>query len=229
MRAIFVAVVAALFLIPTAAQAQTVADWEMNEGRNANVMHDETGDHNAWIRKRVHPDGKHFEFIGRKTIQTYDPKRVIVVPDSDELDPGDSNYTVSIRFKAYKQFDPNIVQKGQTKQTGGFWKITLLHGHHPRCLFRDETGKTRATGFRDLDLADRKWTTLRCSSTETTTRLVVIHGGVKHVAVNDHVGRIGTINNARPLVIGGKLDCQAEGVGCDYFKGLVDYVRVSKS
>ena len=36
------------------------------------------------------------------------------------------------------------------------------------------------------------------------------------------------IDNSRPFLIGGKLDCATEGVGCDYFSGQIDWVRVEK-
>ena len=41
-------------------------------------------------------------------------------------------------------------------------------------------------------------------------------------------GTIGSIDNKRPFLIGGKLDCATEDVGCDYFSGQIDYVRVEK-
>ena len=38
---------------------------------------------------------------------------------------------------------------------------------------------------------------------------------------------MGRIDNAYPLSIGGKSSCDpAAGVGCDYFSGKMDYVRL---
>lgn len=216
-------------LLAPEAHADTVADWQMNESKNARVMHDQTGGHPARIRSKVTPGGGVFRFIGRRHVTTHDGRRIIVVPESDQLDPQNATYTVQTRFRAARQFDPNIVQKGQTKQTGGFWKITLHKGKHPRCMFRDEDGTTRATGMPDLNVADGRPTTIRCTSGETVTRLTVWHRGRKRVATNDHVGQLDTINNTRPLVIGGKIDCAAQGVGCDYFRGTIDYVTIRRT
>ena len=40
--------------------------------------------------------------------------------------------------------------------------------------------------------------------------------------------RTGLLDNAKPWTIGGKLDCNAVTVTCDYFAGEIDYVRLSK-
>lgn len=220
---------ATILLVPVwaaPASARTVADWRMNEGRHARVMHDETGDHDAPIGRRVTPGGGRYRFIGSRTKEAYDPQRIVVVPESDELDPQNARFQVEIRFRTTGGLEPNLVQKGQHGQAGGYFKVALFEGVHPRCGFHDGRGRVRATGRRDLDVTDGRWWTFRCTATTTATRLVVTHRGKRYVALTH--GPLGRVDNGRPLAIGGKLDCAVVGVGCDYFRGAIDYVTIRK-
>lgn len=208
------------------AGAQTVANWQMNEGRLARVMHDRTGDHDARIGRRVTPGGGVYRFIGSRSRETYDPQRIVAVDESDELDPQNARFQVEIRFRTQGGTEPNLVQKGQHGQAGGFFKLALFEGRHPRCGFHDRSGRVRATGRRDLDVTDGRWWTFRCTATATATKLVVLHRGRRYVAVQR--GPLGRVDNHRPLAIGGKLDCAAARVDCDYFRGQIDYVTIRK-
>jgi hypothetical protein len=221
-------VVAVLLVLPGGlpASARTVANWQMNEGRHARVMHDTTGDHDTRIGRRVTPGGGVYRFIGSRSRETYDPERIVAVDESDELDPQNARFQVEIRFRTDGGLEPNLVQKGQHGQAGGFFKLALFEGRHPRCGFHDRSGRVRATGRRDLDVTDGRWWTFRCTATATATRLVIRHQGRRYVAVKR--GPLGRVNNDRPLAIGGKLDCAAARVDCDYFRGKVDYVTIRK-
>lgn len=217
-------------LLPATASAETVADWKMNEGQRARVMHDTTGDHNARIRRKVTPGGGVFRFIGlRLRAETNDPRRIIAVPESDELDPQDQRYSVTIRFRTRPQVPgPNLIQKGQSGIAGGYWKVEV-HKGRPTCAYRDSDGVSTARRGPDR-VDDWRWHTIRCIRTTTGLRLVVKTGQRKVVVANSKP--IGTVDNDRPLSIGGKYDC--EGIdkiparSCDYLRGQIDYVRIRK-
>jgi hypothetical protein len=189
-------------------------------------MHDSAGDHDGRIGNHVTPGGGVYRFVGGDDPEVYAPERIVVVDESDDLDPQNARFQVEIRFRTDDVLEPNLIQKGQSADPGGFFKIALFRGRHPRCGFHDEQGRVRATGRDDLDVTDGRWWTLRCTATDTATKLVVLHRGKRYVAV-EH-GRLGRVANDRPLVIGGKLDCDGLRADCDYFRGEIDHVTIRK-
>ena len=235
MRGIVVSFVALGMLVVSAgmASAQVIAQWEMNDARSARTMPDSSGNgFTGTIGNRVTTGistgtGLAYNFPGPAS--GYDPGRLVTIPDNPALDPGTAPYAVTLRFRTPNS-EPNIVQKGQSGQTGGFWKFVLKKGY-PRCHFRDENNRTKAIGFVDMGRAykvdDNQWHTVRCERTATGTRVTLNYGEPN--AVSKFIrGTIGRIDNKRPFLIGGKLDCATAGVGCDYFRGQIDYVRVEK-
>src|SRR5207344_85371 len=71
------------------------------------------------------------------------PERVIQVPDSINLEPGNVPFTLEIRYRTPEKFG-NIIQKGQATTPGGQWKIQNPGGI-PSCLFKGSKGRV-ATG-----------------------------------------------------------------------------------
>jgi hypothetical protein len=220
------------------ASADVVANWQMNEARGAKTMADSTGHgFTGTIGNRVttgvfvSSGNGAYNFPG--PAWGYDPGRLVTIPESGKndsrLDPGTSPYAVTVRFRTTAH-EPNIIQKGQAGQTGGYWKLVLNHGW-PRCHFRDSRGVIKAIGFVDgpeeYQLNDNQWHTVRCERTATGVKVTINPGepGAKSKFIR---GTLGTIDNKRPFLIGGKLDCLAEDVGCDYMKGQIDYVIVEK-
>ncbi|MGY2704355.1 MULTISPECIES: LamG domain-containing protein [unclassified Nocardioides] len=209
------------------AAAETVADWPMDESRNAQVMHDTTGNHDAPIGRKIIPGGGVFHFPGSSSRWRSDHQRILVVDDADDLDPQNARYEIEIRIRTTGGSEPNLVQKGQHGQPGGYFKLALFDGRHPRCGFHDASGRGRATGRRDLDVTDGRWWTIRCTSTARATRLVLRHEGKRYVAVQR--GPLGSVENDQPLAIGGKPNCSfSSRVDCDYFRGDFDYVTIRK-
>jgi hypothetical protein len=213
----------------------------MNGPSTSSVL-DDTGPNNldgtigSLVLKGVPtPDGLGLTFQGPRWIAN--DERLANVPDNvmpgstSALDPGTQPYRVTVRFKTSNGADPNIVQKGQSGQTGGFWKV-VLHQGWPRCHFRDSRNVTKAIGFVKgfptyVKAGDGKWHTLICERTADGTR-ITIDPGDPEGATNFIRGTIGTIDNKRPLSIGGKTDCDITTVGCDYFDGTIDYVRIDR-
>ncbi len=62
-----------------------------------------------------------------------------------------------------------------------------------------------------------------CERDGGTTQL-----SVDGVRTSVRTGLSGTVNNTWELAIGGKSRCNQVDVGCDFFAGDIDYVRVMK-
>lgn len=225
-----------LLAVPSAASADVVVDYEMEEPADATVLVDSgpnalDGYIGNLVQKHVFvaTDDYGLTFQGPKWIAN--DERLATVPDNPLLDPGTGPYRVTVRFRTTDGKDPNIVQKGQSGQTGGFWKL-VLHNGWPRCHYRDGNGNTKAIGFVKgfpdyVKAGDGKWHTLICERTTDGVR-ITIDPGDPEGATNFIRGTIGRIDNVRPLSIGGKVDCNFEGVGCDYFTGTMAYVRIER-
>jgi hypothetical protein len=200
--------------------------YEMNEAPGASVMVDSgTGGHDGQIGTEVETGkvvdgatGYHFPRLKPNTPPAH-PEHNVIVPDTDDLDPGSGNYSVEIRYRTTNRFG-NLIQKGQAKSSGGQFKIQLPGGR-PQCYFKGPLGKD-GVGWKH-ELNDGQWHTLLCVKTADSVTLYV--DGIKR---RRKVGPMGDINNTFPLSIGGKTKCDQIKVTCDYFGGDVDYVRITK-
>ena len=219
------------------ASADVIANYEMEEGVGDTVLVDSgpnalNGTIGSLVTRRVFvgTDDYGFTFSGPRTVANHE--RLANVPDDVRLDPGTQPYRVSVRFRTTNGADPNIVQKGQSGQTGGYWKV-VLHKGWPRCHFRDSRGVTKAIGFVDkgfpdyVKAGDGKWHTLICERLADGVR-ATIDPGDPEGATNFLRGAIGTIDSKRPLSIGGKTDCNVVTVGCDYFDGSIAWIRIDR-
>jgi hypothetical protein len=237
------AVAAVLALVGQgAASAAVVADWEMNETTKTNGMVDEihgyVGDigNEVRINQSTGDGGQAYQFPGPH-FAPYNPEKLVLVPDDPDgagpatdsaLDPGTGPYAVTIRFRTTAD-KPNIVQKGQNNVRGGFMKLVLKSGW-PRCHFEDGQQHISAIGFVGTSVPkvdDGRWHTLRCEETTTGVR-VTLDAGTANEATKFKSGTVGNINNSRPFMIGGKLDCNRDGVTCDFFAGQLDWVKIEK-
>lgn len=219
---------------PAHAADLVVGDWQMDETAGSTLMVDGSGngiDLNIGSDVVLHeatPSGFGYRFKGPWWI--VNDNRLVTLPDDDRLDPGTDPFAVTIRFKT-GAVDPNIVQKGQDNQTGGYWKLALKKGW-PRCHFEDENHNTRAIGFvndvrPETKVSDGQWHTLRCERTATGVKLTINYG--EPGAISKFIkGTIGRINNTRPFTLGGKFDCDGTVVTCDYFAGAVDWLKIDR-
>ncbi len=238
MRQVRTAIVGAITigvtLIGGAAFAAPIGDWEMDENAGATQMMDGSG---SGLHGNIGPDvdlheatPTSFGYRFKGDWRIVNDNRLVTWPDDDRLDPGTQPYAVTIRIKT-GALDPNIIQKGQANQKGGYWKFVLKKGW-PRCHFRDENGRTKAIGFvndvrPETKVADNQWHTLRCEKTTTGVRATINYGEPN--AISKFLkGTIGRVNNARPLSLGGKLDCDGSTVTCDYYAGVVDWVTIER-
>lgn len=220
------------------ADAVVLVNYEMNEPTGATVL-DDTGPNNldgrigTLVQKHVSVPTNDFglTFQGPRFIAN--DERLATVPDNVNLDPGTLPYRVTVRFRTSNGADPNIIQKGQSGQTGGFWKL-VLHQGWPRCHFRDSNGATKAIGFvkgfpSSIKAGDGLWHTLICERLSNGVRITIDPGEPAGVGATNFLGgSIGNINNSRPLSIGGKVDCDIQTVGCDYFDGTIAWARIER-
>ncbi len=207
----------------SAAATATVGAWELNEPPGATTALDTSGhrQHGAVgsdITTGVRTSGATgYRF---PTWASTAAGHEVIVPDSDRLDPGRSDYAVSVRFRTAR-FYSNVVQKGQSGTPGGYWKVEVARGV-VKCQFRTETGSNLTVGStRRID--DGKWHTVRCG--RSGHRVTMYVDGVHQ---STRSGISGPISNSWELAIGGKSRCASDEVGCDFFAGEIDYLRIQK-
>lgn len=147
---------------------------------------------------------------------------LIAVPDAPDasLDPGTGDFTIEFRFRTKEKFG-NVLQKGQARTAGGQVKFQIPKGKLS-CMFKGSGGRATA-GTGSWLLNDNEWHTVRCERTSTSVTLYVdgVRAGRKR-------GLTGNINNMKHWTFGGKHECDAVRVTCDYFAGEIDYVRMWK-
>jgi hypothetical protein len=216
--------------VASPANADLEARWKMNEASNATTMIDSVGSHNGHIGLKVTPTGRIYKFPGKPpNPDDYQPGRIVTVPESDALDPQDGAFGITIRFKTRAGgVESNMIQKGQANQTGGYWKFVVAHGW-PRCHFRDSNnmaGIGLVGTKKRWKVNDGHWHTVRCERRSNGRTYVTLNPGTRRAITRVSPNRTDSINNSRPLVIGGKLDCAAADVGCDYMKAKINWVKV---
>lgn len=205
----------------------TVALYEMNEPVGSTVLVDSSGNGlNGTIGSEVHPgvvfDGStahRYDFLAPDTPPAH-PEHLDSVPDSSILDAGTQDYAVTVRYRTTRKFG-NLIQKGQNKSTGGYFKIELPGGF-VTCLFKGSRGEQRAVKS-PTAINDGTFHTIRCERLSTAVSLYIDGVRVARLA-----GSTGSISNIKNLSIAGKTDCDQIEVTCDYFVGDIDYVRIEK-
>jgi hypothetical protein len=228
-RALVVVMATAVLVLGTATAATArpgyqVASWQMNERSGARTMIDSSGNGlDGSIGREVGTDlhgggaiGYRFGKLAPDTPPTH-PRHLVTVPDDDELDPGTRDYAVTLRLRTTYQFG-NIIQKGQSTVSGGNFKLQIPNGI-VECIFRGSYGTMQVSSTRRLN--DGYWHTVRCDRTYAGLTLTVDGSPVAR-----RNGWTGRIENSWPLAIGGKTNCDQVHVGCDYFAGDLDYVRI---
>lgn len=206
---------------------QTVALYRMNEGSGASVMRDDgpfgldgqVGDDIVTGTTHSGSTGYRWPYAAPDS-SPLRPERLAVIADDPRLDPDDDDFAIEIRYRTGHGAG-NIVQKGQSQTYGGYWKLEHDDGV-PACLFRRNLQDQAAVaGSTSLD--DGQWHTVRCARTNDE---VTMH--VDGDLVDRQRTSVGSIANDFDVTIGGKIECNQQSVGCDYFSGDIDYVRIDK-
>lgn len=203
--------------------------YEMNEAAGTTVMLDSSGNGNDGV---VDPTGVEsggvydgetgYNWVYRlPTEPPVSPERVVQVPDdpAGSLEPTGQDFTLEVRVRFTDKFG-NIIQKGQSASRGGQWKIQNPKGK-PSCLFKGSIGRVATQS--KVTLNDNAWHVLTCVHEPTRVSMYV-----DGVFMNRKNGSTGTINNTIPMTIGGKINCDQVKITCDYFSGMIDYVRITR-
>lgn len=210
---------------PASAEAgTTVAMWRMDEPAGARTATDSTGNGHdgavgSDVRTGVRVDAAtvfRFPAVDTRTVRR---QHLVTVPHHPRLDPGTSDFSVSLRLRTEQPL-ANIAQKGQSGTAGGYWKIEVAGGQ-VACHFRSGTGD-RLSVRSPLRIDDGRWHAVRCERIGGTVALML--DGERH----ERSGLSGSISNTWPVSIGGKTQCNQAQVGCDYFAGDLDFVRIRK-
>ena len=137
-----------------AAATKTVALYQMNEAAGATVLVDSSGSglHGTIGSEVVEgtvvsgATAHRFTYLKPNTPPAH-PGHLDTVPNTSKLDPGTSDYAVSMRVKWTHNFG-NMIQKGQSGGSGGYFKWEAPSGV-VKCLFRDSAGVSKTGQLED--------------------------------------------------------------------------------
>ncbi|GAA3348397.1 hypothetical protein GCM10020358_66750 [Amorphoplanes nipponensis] len=207
-----------------ASARRPAALWEMNERPGARTMVDSSG---RGLHGRIGSDVHTGTRVRGATGFRFDrvepdsppprPGQLATVRDAGALDPGTRPFAVTVRLRTTHKFG-NIIQKGQAAAAGGNYKLQIPGGI-VECVFRGSADSLLVSSPRRLN--DGRWHTVRCARTGSGLTLTVDGSTVARRS-----GWTGRIANSWPVSIGGKTDCDQIDVGCDYYAGDLDYVRI---
>lgn len=218
---------AAVTVIPTAAQADVVAHWKMNEGSKASVMEDSAplgGGNDGRIVGVTTGDpglvsGRSYTFDGSASY--------VEVPDSASLDPGNRPITVRATVRTVNGPMPDdsydLVRKGYQTTKGGDWKMEIKRSgsNHSvgrlHCVFMGimPDGRRRAVKrIAQVDIVDGRSHTVQCRRTATSVQAVVDGRVFTNRKVTGH------ISNNQPVIVGAKTS------GDDVLRGSLDEVII---
>jgi hypothetical protein len=220
-----------------AAAPSTVADWEMNDAAGTTVMLDSSGNgFNGAIQPTAAPmllTGVNVDVSSGATgfrwanvkpnLPPAAPQRVVQVANP-ALNPGARDWRISFRYRTSHPFG-NIVQKGQSATKGGQIKFQMPKGQIS-CMFKGATGVRRSiktVGIYD----DNVFHVVVCTRLTSGVTLDVFDSSGTTLLETRHInGSSGSISNAIPMTIGGKINCDQILTTCDYFAGDIDWVKV---
>jgi hypothetical protein len=195
-----------------ASAAVTVANWQMNA---LPTLVDSAGGDNNGTTRNITLSSGFYRFNGTSSYAT--------VPDKANLDPGSAvikltarvNIGTSIPVSATNTFD--IVRKGISTTSGGYYKMEIARSASNTaiavCRFKDSSGRA-GEAYGTVNLAGKGWVVITCR--KTSTGVTVSAAGQTITAPKT----LGSIANTSPVFIGQKGD------GTDWFKGLMDYVKI---
>jgi hypothetical protein len=213
-----------LAMSDAAAAPTNVLTLNLNDSRSSSVAVDSSGRANhGRIGSHVVMSGAFADWDRHSPGEGVDhgSEHLITIPDAADgsLDPGSGRFSVEFRFRTKENFG-NVLQKGQSSTPGGQVKFQIPRGKLS-CMFKTPQGTATAGSGAKL-LNDNVWHIVRCVRTPTSVTMFV--DGVR-TARRNHTTR--TLNNSKPWTIGGKSECDALKVTCDYFAGEIDYVRMT--
>ena len=210
-------VVAGMFVALMASPAWAVllkgADWQMVE--TSGQMIDSSGNNNDGDPTDVRQRGSRYGFNGSTSY--------VAVPDSDSLDPEESDITLSAGVKVtdtpMDDDSYDIVRKGLSATPGGDYKMEIKRTANPtvgklHCLFKGDGGTVDIVARQDI--VDGEWHTLECIKTSTSVVARV------DKSVYTKAGSAGSIANGSEVLVGAKTANPLD----DMFDGKMDFVSI---
>jgi hypothetical protein len=188
-----------------------VALWSMDEV-DGTVMHDSVGGHDGSVNSVIlglpGASGNAFGFNGVSSFAE--------VPSAADLNPGAANIVIAVRLSTPYSPPPapgdwDLVRKGDYDPTSSEYKIELQHSGQASCGFEGAAGYSEIIAGPAVN--DGQWHLIQCIKAPTQISLIV-DGSVFSQAAN-----VGTIENASPVVIGGRP-------GADWYRGTLDDVSI---
>lgn len=220
---------ALVVLVPATANAVVTAEWRMDEGAGATTMVDSAGgDDNGTITSVATgvpglKGGKAYEFDGATSW--------VSVPDSDDLDPGSADITLSatvlVEDGVILDDSYEVVRKGVVSTKGGDWKMEIKRAGSNttvgklHCVFKGvlPNGSNSLAGkMANVDIVDGRPHDLLCIKTSTQVIARVVTAGVTRSYTLTKTA--GSIANNQPVIIGSKV------AGDDVMQGVIDQVSV---
>lgn len=186
--------------------------WHMDD---ASVMKDASGNGNDGDPEAITLSSPGFGGSGSAYAFNGTSSHVIVAHD-DSLTPGTANVSMTVRVKFSTLPDDTVGDYDllRKKQGAVQYKMEILRGGRPYCIFGGDAGKKGLIMRRNL--ADAVWHTITCAKTSNTISMTV-DGATKARTVT-----IGAISPTTNVIIGGK-----EGTSGDWYAGLMDEVSVT--
>ncbi len=160
----------------------------------------------------------------------------LALADYAALDPLSRDYAMELTFYTGAP-SPNLVQKGQSGPNAPIFKVEV-HNRKASCTLAGFYGTVfakRAVGSAATLITANQWHTIRCERTYNAVKntediAITVDDLRTSASFNPPAGSttvIGNIKTPYPVSIGGKAFCEpAAGVGCDYFTGKMDDVRI---
>jgi Laminin G domain len=201
----------------SAAATNTVGLWNFNE-RSGPAIDSAGSQQNGTVGRLVQRTGSVYRFPTSTSLPAAD--HLVLVGNNAQFNPGSGEFAVTVRFKTTRAAS-NVVQKGQATTSGGYWKVEI-HNGQATCLFKGGNGQQRSV-LSTSRVNNGAFHTVRCDRSSSAVSITV--DGVKQRTIT---GASGNVANGLTMAIGGKAGCNPPRVGCDFFAGDIDYVRIQR-
>jgi hypothetical protein len=146
-------------VLPASGAERSVLRWDMNEPAGASEMEPSRGDLVGAIGDEVRTgrwvDGAQnygFPFVTPNKPPAR-PEHLVMVPEDDRLDPDDEKLRITFRFRSKQNFG-NVMQKGQARTAGGYWKFQMPNGRGPDNAQRQLEGAAQRRRVAQGDLCE---------------------------------------------------------------------------
>jgi len=189
------------------------AQWNMDD---PSIMRDTSGYSNDGKTTNVTSAGGGYSFNGTTS--------KVVVPNSDSLNPGTSDFSYSVRVQTSRVppsgTDYDLIRKGVSSTAGGEYKLEIVYSNgvgKAFCLVKGvkDGVKVSATVKGTTNVTDGNPHTLTCKKTSTGLTLQV-----DNLAPRTKVASVGSISNTSALTISAKTP-SITGVSGDFYSGTM--------